>query len=259
MSLNSQEFSHSKSSLNLSFHFLSDAMCNKEKEKVNEESVANLKMMENQNNENKRKAIVLEESHVETQNSRTPQKDVVEEESTDSSKEISPFLLFGFIVDQRKGIQKAYSCKFCSRKFTSPQALGGHQNSHKFERSLKKRIQPFNDAWTNYSNGDQGISLNTISPFYMGCGYQYYGFNNMIQNAGSSNFYAGNFYGALQHIPEIDEANEANQSIMSQKVNMSEIEVGSVSEGGAVSDEVDHEDKETQEEEASKIDLTLKL
>jgi hypothetical protein len=253
MSLNSQEFSHSKSSLNPSFHFLFDAMCNKGKEKVNEESVANLKMMENQN---KRKANVMEESHVETQNSRTPQKDVVEEESTDSSKEISPFLLFGFIVDHRKRIQKAYSCKFCSRKFTSPQALGGHQNSHKLERSLKKRIQAFNNAWINYSNGDQGISLNTISPFHMGCGYQYYGFNNMIQHAGSSNFYAGNLYGALQHIPEID---EANQSIMSQKVNMFEIEVGSVLEGGAVSDEVDQEDKETQEEEASKIDLTLKL
>jgi len=260
MSLNSQEFSHSKSSLKIpSFHFLSDTMCNKGKEKVNEESVDNLKMMENHNNENKRKAIVLEESHVETQNSKTPQKDVAEEESTDSSKEISPFLLFGFIVDHRKGIQNAYSCKFCNRKFTSPQALGGHQNSHKLERSLKKRIQAFDKAWINYSNGNQGISLNTITPFHMGCGYQCYGFNNMIQHAGSSNFYAGNLYGALQHIPEIDEVNEADQSIMSQKVTMPGIEVGSVSEGGVVSDEVDQEDKETQGEEASKIDLTLKL
>ncbi|KEH21993.1 putative transcription factor C2H2 family [Medicago truncatula] len=220
-------------------------MCNKGKDKVNEESVANLKMMVNQNNEKKRKAIMLEESDVETQNSKTPLKDVAEEESTDSSKKISPFLLFGFIVDHRKAIKNAYSCKFCSRKFTSPQALGGHQSSHKLERSLKKMIQ--------------GISLNTITPFHMGCGYQCYGFNNMIQHGGSSNLYAGNLYGAFQHISEIDEANEADQSMMSQKVIVSKIEVGKFSEGGAVSDEVDREDKETQEEEASKIDLTLKL
>ncbi|KEH21996.1 putative transcription factor C2H2 family [Medicago truncatula] len=212
-------------------------MCNKGKEKVNEESVANLKTGENLNNENKRKAIVLGESHIETQNSKTPKKDVAEEESTDSSKEISPFLLFGFIVDLRKGIQKAYSCKFCSRKFTSPHALGGHQNSHKLERSVKEKIQAFNKAWINYSNDNQGISLNNIPPFHMGCGYQYHGYNNMIQHAGPSNFYAENLYGALQHISEIDEVNE----------------------GDAGSDEFDQEDKETQEEDASKIDLTLKL
>jgi hypothetical protein len=265
MSLNSQEFSHSKSSLKiLSFRFLSAIMCNtnenKGKEKVNEESISNLKMMKNQNNVNKRKAIVMEESHFETKNSKSPQKDIVEEESIDSPKEIPPFLLFGFIVDQRKGIQNAYSCKFCSRKFTTPRALGGHQSSHKFERSLvKKRIQAFNEAWINYSNGNQGISLNTATPFHMGCGYQCFEFNNMIQHAGSSNFYAGNLFGALPHIPHIDEVNKADQGIVSHKINMTEIEFGSISEGGVVSDKVDQEDNETQEEEAPKIDLTLKL
>ena len=104
MSLNSQEFSHSKSSLKiLSFHFLFATMCNtnenKGKERVNEESMSNLKMMENQNNVNKRKAIVMEESHFETKNSKSPQKHIAEEESIDSPKEIPPFLLFGFIVD----------------------------------------------------------------------------------------------------------------------------------------------------------------
>ncbi|RHN44710.1 putative transcription factor C2H2 family [Medicago truncatula] len=202
----------------------------------------------------------MEESHVETETSKFPQKDIAEEESIDSPKEISPFLLFGFIVDQRKGIQNAYSCKFCSRKFTTPQALGGHQSAHKFERSLvKKRIQAFSKAWINYSNGNQGISLNNVTPFHMGCGCQCYGFNNMIQHAGSSNFYAGNLFGALSHIPHIDEVNEADQGILSHKVNMTEIEFGSILEGGVVSDEVDQEDNETQEEEASKIDLTLKL
>jgi len=78
-------------------------------------------------------------------------------------------------------------------------------------------------------------------------------------HAGSSTFYAENLFGALPHISHIDEGNEADQGIVSHKVNMTEIEFGSISEGGVVGDEVDQEDNETQGEEASKIDLTLKL
>ncbi|XP_051138675.1 zinc finger protein GIS-like [Andrographis paniculata] len=63
------------------------------------------------------------------------------------------FEVHGEAEAQAEGVEQEYDCRYCQKKFSNKQALGGHQNAHRHERAIEKNIRNLPEAHFGYFSG----------------------------------------------------------------------------------------------------------
>ncbi|KAL3532835.1 hypothetical protein ACH5RR_006356 [Cinchona calisaya] len=82
---------------------------------------------------------------------------------------------------------RVFSCNYCRRKFYSSQALGGHQNAHKLERTLAKKSRELSSAvrphsGSNHRSGSISNIPSHLQPPIVGRFTSEMGYNSRLGN-----------------------------------------------------------------------------